>query len=155
MRFNKGYSTTLFSLPVLYLCGIAPTLTQEEITLVRNISQTDFSRLSYGLLFKYYQREGKFPQRKQEIPSVIVKYIAEQLQVKSNAFDNFKLKGRTARRYHLQLRQHFGFRTGTIADANAVLSWLFSHEQLLEEHNLDRFSSGVSRTLRLSKAEMN
>jgi hypothetical protein len=67
------------------------TLTQEEITLVRNISQTDFNRLSYGVFFKYYQREGKFPQRKQEIPSVIVKHIAEQLQVKSNVFDNFKL----------------------------------------------------------------
>jgi len=129
------------------------TLTQEEITLVRNISQTDFNRLSYGLLFKYYQREGKFPQRKQEIPSVIVKYIAEQLQVKSNAFDNFKLKGRTARRYHLQLRQHFGFRTGTIADANAVLSWLFSHEQLLEEHNLDRFREFIYERYKELKIE--
>jgi hypothetical protein len=119
------------------------TLTQEEITLVRNIIQTDFNQLSYGLFFKYYQREGKFPQRKQEIPSVIVKHIAEQLQIQSNTFDNFELKGRTARRYHLHLRQHFGFRVDTIADANAVLAWLFSHDQLLEEHNFDRLREVV------------
>lgn len=129
------------------------TLTQEEITQVRNISQTDFNRLSYGVFFKYYQREGKFPQRKQEIPSVIVKHIAEQLQVKSNVFDNFKLKGRTARRYHLHPRQHFGFRAGTIADANVVLSWLFSHEQLLEEHNFDRLKEVVYERYKELKIE--
>jgi len=53
------------------------TLTHEEIILVQNISQIDYNRLGYGLLFKYFQREGKFPQRKQDIPRLIVEHIAQ------------------------------------------------------------------------------
>ncbi len=37
-RFSKGYSMTPFSLPVLYLCGIVPTLVQDfknEIELLK------------------------------------------------------------------------------------------------------------------------
>ncbi len=57
------------------------TFTQEEIALVQNIGQTDYNRLGYGLLLKYFQREGKFPQRKQDIPVVIVGHIAQQLHI--------------------------------------------------------------------------
>ncbi len=119
------------------------TLTGEEIILVNSVGQTDYNRLGCGLLLKYFQREGKFPQRKQDIPSAIVEHLAHQLQVPSTAFADYKLQGRTVRRHQLRIRQLLKFRVGTVDDAKAVLAWLGTQNQLLEEHNVDRLKEVV------------
>ena len=63
------------------------TLTAEEMALVRNISQTDYNQCGYALMFKCFQREGKFPQRKQDIPPVVAEQIAQQLHVPETLFE--------------------------------------------------------------------
>ena len=55
------------------------TLTQMEIAMAQSIGKTDYNQLGYTLMFKYFQHEGKFPQRKQDIPDQIIIHIAQQL----------------------------------------------------------------------------
>jgi TnpA family transposase len=129
------------------------TLTHEEVTLVRNISQIDYNRLGYGLLLKYFQREGKFPLRKQDIPRLIVEHIAQQLHLHNNVFDDYRWKGRTIERHRSHIRRFLRVRMGTITDAKIVLTWLFTHDQLLEEHNLDRLKEVVYERYKELKIE--
>src|SRR4051812_11143786 len=88
------------------------TPTPQEIKLIRSISQTGYNQIGSGTLYKWFQHEGDFPKRKQDIPSVIVGHIAEQLQIPRNAFDAYALHGRTARRHQHRIRQLLQFRAG-------------------------------------------
>ena len=85
------------------------TLTAEELVLVNTISQTDYNQFGYALMFKCFHREGKFPQRKQDIPPVITEQIAQQLHVPETALNFYNWTGRTAKRHRVHIRQFFGF----------------------------------------------
>ena len=112
-------------------------LTDKEKALV-NQYHTDPNRIAYALLLKYFQREGKFPQRKQDTPRVIVEHIAQQFHLETTVFDSYRWEKGTIDRHRSQIRKFLGVRIGTVADANAVLVWLRAQGQLLEEHNFDR-----------------
>ncbi len=55
-------------------------LTDTEMILI-NKHHADSNKLGCALLLKYFQLEGKFPQRKKDIPRVIVEHIAHQLHL--------------------------------------------------------------------------
>jgi hypothetical protein len=129
------------------------TLTPEEITMIKSISQTDYNQVGSGLLFKCFQNEGKFSQRKQDIPPVIVDHVSQQLQLSSNTFAAYQLKSRSVRRHQLRIRQLLQFRVGTVSDAKHVLNWLLTHDQLLEEHNVDQLKEIVYERYKELKIE--
>jgi TnpA family transposase len=112
-------------------------LTDTEMVLI-NKYHTDSNRLGCALLLKYFQCEGKFPQRKQDIPRVVVEHVAHLLKLDITLFDNYKWEKGTIDRHRSQIRIFLGIRIGTVADANAVLTWLETQSQSLEEHNFDR-----------------
>lgn len=71
------------------------TLTHEEITFIKGISQTDYNQLGCAFLLKFFQSEGKFPQRKQDAPPIIVEHISQQLHISSSKFAVYSLKERS------------------------------------------------------------
>ncbi len=129
------------------------TLGDEEISLINAISKNDYNRFGCGLLLKYFQVEGKFPNRKQDIPKVVIEHVAEQMNVQSSILQQYELQGRAAKRHRVEIRRFFGIRKGTVADANAVLNWLEAQSQLLEEHNFDRLKEIVYERYKELKIE--
>jgi Domain of unknown function (DUF4158) len=127
-------------------------LTDTEMILI-NKHHADSNKLGCALLLKYFQREGKFPQRKKDIPRVIVEHIAHQLHLEMTLFDNYKWEQGTVDRHRSQIRIFFGIRIGNVADANAVLTWLETQSQLLEEHNFDRLKEVVYERYKELKIE--
>jgi TnpA family transposase len=127
-------------------------LTDMEMILI-NKHHADSNKLGFALLLKYFQREGKFPQRKKDIPRVIVEHIAHQLHLEITLFDNYKWEQGTIDRHRSQIRIFLGIRIGTVADANAVLTWLETQSQLLEEHNFDRLKEVVYERYKELKIE--
>lgn len=127
-------------------------LTETETALV-NKYHTDSNRLGCALLLKYFQREGKFPQRKQDIPRVIVEHVARQLHLETTVFDYYRWEKGIIDRHRSQIRIFLGVRMGTVADANAVLTWLTAQSQLIEEHNFDRLKEIVYERYKELKIE--
>jgi TnpA family transposase len=127
-------------------------LTETETALV-NKYYTDSNRLGCALLLKYFQREGKFPQRKQDIPHVIVEHIALQLHMETTVFDYYRWEKGLIDRHRSQIRMFLGVRMGTVADANTVSDWLRTQSQLLEEHNFDRLKEIVYERYKELKIE--
>ena len=44
-------------------------------------NKTDPTRLGFAVLLKFFQHEGRFPQGPQEVPAVIVEFLARQVSV--------------------------------------------------------------------------
>ncbi len=129
------------------------TLTRQEMTLIRSVSQTGYNRFGYGLLLKAFQRNGKFPQRKHDIPRVILEHIGQQLHLPETALNFYRWTGRTAKRHRVHIRKQFGFRVGTVSDAGAVSSWLSSHALVGEDRHIDRLKDAVYARFRDLKIE--
>jgi Domain of unknown function (DUF4158)/Tn3 transposase DDE domain len=129
------------------------TLTPQEITLIRSVSQTAYNQFGYGLLFKLFQREGKFPQRKQDIPTVIVEHLGRQLQVPEEALTFYSWTGRTAKRHRVHIRKRLGFGISTLAEAQQVSLWLSSHTLAGDERNMERLREVVYGRFRDLKLE--
>ena len=127
-------------------------LTDTEMILI-NKYHTNSNKLGCALLLKYFQHEGKFPQRKQDIPRVIVEHVAHLLKLDITLFDNYKWEKGTIDRHRSQIRIFLGIRIGTVADANAVLTWLETQSQSLEEHNFDLLKEVVYERYKELKIE--
>jgi len=56
------------------------TLLPKELDLIGE-SKTDHNVLGFAVLLKYFQSEGRFPSQKQDIPSVVIVHLAQQLGV--------------------------------------------------------------------------
>ncbi|MGG5741897.1 DUF4158 domain-containing protein [Bacillus cereus group sp. IBL03679] len=52
-------------------------------------NKTDINRLGFAVLFKYFQYKAAFPNQKQDIPSVVLTYIAKQLHLSPDLFHQY------------------------------------------------------------------
>lgn len=99
------------------------TLHANELSMARS-PNTPSNQLGFALILKWFQYEGQFPERKQDIPSVVVDFLAQQLDIAPEAFKNYSLQGRTVERQRAQIRQYLGFREATVEDAEELTQWL-------------------------------
>src|SRR4030066_2326968 len=90
------------------------TLGDDEISLINAISKNDYNRFGCGLLLKYFQVEGKFPNRKQDFPKDVIEHIAEQIHIQSSILQQYDLQGRAAKRHRVEIRKFLGIRKGTV-----------------------------------------
>src|SRR5690348_17224500 len=56
------------------------TLSSKELDLIGD-SKTDHNLLGAACLLKYFQYEGRFPSQKQDVPSIVIVHLAQQLGV--------------------------------------------------------------------------
>jgi hypothetical protein len=62
------------------------------------------NQLGRALLLKWFQYAGRVPQRKQEIPSAVVQFLARQLEVSPDVFHEFLWNGGTIERQRAKIR---------------------------------------------------
>jgi hypothetical protein len=68
-------------------------------------ARTPSNQLGFALLLKWFQSEGQFPRRKQDVPADIVAYLAHQLKVEPGVFRDYAWQSRTLERHRAQIRQ--------------------------------------------------
>ena len=108
------------------------SLTHDEFELVRN--RTDRSRIGFAALLKFFQAEGRFPSERRELPTLALDYLAGQLDVSRESFEDYELESRSAKRDRVQIRNLLGFRQATSGDAKQLAEWL-SRDVLPVDHN--------------------
>ncbi len=102
------------------------TLLPNEMDLVSG-SKASHNRLGFALLLKYFQIEGKFPRYRREVPQTAVDYVARQLKLSSEVYQQYEWSGRVIARHRVAIRAFLGFRDGTVADGKAIAAWLPEH----------------------------
>lgn len=98
-------------------------LNADELSMARS-PNTSSNQLGFALMLKWFQYEGQFPKRKQDIPPVVVDFLAQQLDIVPEEFKSYSLQGRTIERQRAQIRQYLGFREATVEDAEELTQWL-------------------------------
>jgi len=101
------------------------TILDPEFELIEGM--TRFNKIGFLVLLKYFQIEASFPTKTEDVPSVLIKYIARQLNVDPSVFKKDALEGRTYSRHKKQIRTHFGFKVATVKDYYTIGLWLESN----------------------------
>lgn len=116
-------------------------------------NKTGASRLGFAILLKYFQQEARFPSKKQDIPKVVVEFIAQQLGLSSALFEEYRWgAGERNFTYHRkQIREFFGFRELTAKDNELLIEWL--NEQVQFTHDIDYLKSQANSLFRKWQVE--
>ncbi len=91
------------------------------------------NQLGKALLLKFFQAEGRFPESENEFTPAIIEYGAQQLRLPPAVIQAYNWDGRTSSDQRNQIRELLGFHPATMADQEALRSWL-SEEALPHEH---------------------
>ena len=111
------------------------TLDVEDRTLLDN--KTGATRLGFAILLKFFRREGRFPQHKNEAPGIVITYLSTQVGVDASAYMQYTWQGRTIEYHRAQIREALGFRESSVADAEQMQQWLLT-SVLPQEHQDER-----------------
>jgi hypothetical protein len=111
------------------------TLHPDELAFLT--STTDHNRLGFAILFKFFEHEGRFPQNPIQVPNDIIRYIAEQLSVPPEVFQQYNFNGRSIRQHRARIRQWFNFRPYVEDDRQPLIDWLI--EAVLPENQKMEF----------------
>ncbi len=98
------------------------TLSADERALLAN--KTGPTRLSFALLLKIFQRDGRFPVRREDIAEHIVTYLAQQVGVSPEEYAAVDWSERTQRQHRAQVHEYCGFRVFGAQDEPAFVAWL-------------------------------
>lgn len=105
-------------------------------------NKTGATRLGFAVLLKFFQREGRFPSFKNEIPGVVISFVATQVGVDASTYLQYDWQGRTIKDHRAEIRRLLNFRESTIADAEQMQQWLIA-EVLPQEHQDERLREQV------------
>lgn len=56
----------------------------EDCVLLRN--KTGATRLGFAVLLEFFQQEGRFPQHKNEVPGIVITFLATQVGAAPEAY---------------------------------------------------------------------
>ncbi len=110
------------------------TLIPRELELTTN--KIGGNKIGFALLLKYFQLMARFPDVSENIPDVIISYIANQLNLPVSSYSDYNWKGRSAKVYRAEIRSLFNFRIVTRQDSEEIGDWLITfimpNEQKIE-----------------------
>jgi hypothetical protein len=95
-----------------------------------------YNRLAQAVMLKYFQQEGRFPEETRNVPTTVLDFIAQQLEIDPTTVNEYQWDGRTARDYKRAVREMYGFRANSIAAQDELRDWLIA-EVLPDEHRHD------------------
>jgi len=126
------------------------TLVPHEHQLLGNKSGS--TRLGFAVLLKYFQYAGHFPHHPHEVPEAVVTYVAQQLAMVPETWNQYDWHGRAIKYHRAQIRQELGVREATVADGEALSTWL-STQILLSTHRLEHVREALYQRCRESRLE--
>ena len=98
------------------------TLSAPELELLG--TKTGATRLSFAILLKGFQFDGRFPDRREDVAGSIVAHLAGQTGVPREAYSEGEWSERTQRYQRAQIREQCGFRVFRAKDEPALIAWL-------------------------------
>jgi hypothetical protein len=110
------------------------------------------ARLGFAVLLKCFQYEGRFPARSYDVPTDVVAYLAQLLDVPVEHWTAYDWDGRTIKYHRAEIRTWLGFREATVADGEAMVTWLCA-EILPTTHQPEHVEAAVYDRFRALRIE--
>ena len=103
-------------------------------------------RLAFAIMLKYLQYTGRFPEKFTEVPSTVINFLAEQLNLNVDVINHYELEERIVRDHKSIIRQFLGLNTVTSNDIEQIEEWLLDHV-LSQENSIPAIESFVYNRL--------
>lgn len=116
-----------------------------EFVLLMNKSGA--GRLGFAVLLKCFQREGRFPANRDDVPNAAIEYLVRQTRVTYTSWDDYGWQGRTIKYHRAEIRSLLGFRKTSADDSDAVMVWIRDHV-LTRERKPERIREAALERLR-------
>ncbi|MEQ8882631.1 MAG: Tn3 family transposase [Fulvivirga sp.] len=123
------------------------TILEKEFGLVS--AHKGAAELGFLITLKFFQIEAKFPTQKEEIPQIIIDFIAHQLGTSIDLFKDYPLEGRSFRRHKQQIREHFGFVESNSDSQDKVIIWLNKYAQWYDREKVLTEAYGKFREFKI------
>ncbi|MBO0780742.1 MAG: DUF4158 domain-containing protein [Ktedonobacteraceae bacterium] len=68
-------------------------------------NKTGATRLGFALLLKFFQREARFPAFKNDLPGIVITFVATQVGVSADAYLQYDWQGRTIKDHRAEIRR--------------------------------------------------
>src|SRR2546430_1948195 len=81
------------------------------------------ARLGFAVLLKFFQREGRFPQRSQDVSPTAIAHLAAQVGIPVAQWRAYDWDGRAIKYHRAEIRTLLGFREAPLADSEALGTW--------------------------------
>jgi Domain of unknown function (DUF4158) len=101
------------------------TLTPDEKQ--QALSKRGPPRLAFAVLLKAFQYQGRFPRSARDVPTPVIDYVAQQLDLTPQLWLEYDWQGRAVKYHRAEIRKLLGFREATVADGQALVHWLCDH----------------------------
>jgi len=105
------------------------------------------NQLGKAILLKFFQYEARFPDDPSEIPQEAIAYLAQQLHLQTDDFEDYQWTGRTIKDHRRAIRERYGFHSATVEDQEQIQDWLLN-EVLPDEYRFTYLEEIVYRRLR-------
>ena len=89
-------------------------------------SNNPHNQLGKAVLLKFFEYEGRFPENLSELPTAIVVYIAQQLDLPETVISQYDWDGSRIKEHRKDIRELMGFRPCTLADQSELRDWLLN-----------------------------
>jgi TnpA family transposase len=96
-------------------------------------SNDPHNQLGKAILLKFFEHAGRFPEDQSELPTTVIAYIAQQLDLPEQVIHQYDWDGRRIKAHRKDIREFYGFHPATLTDQDELHDWLFS-EILPSEH---------------------
>ena len=110
------------------------------------------NRLGFALLLKFFQREGRFPEKRNEIPKIVQTFVAEQLGLPADLYQAYNWQSRSTKRHRAEIRELTGFRPMRMSDFDELRQWLIN-DVLPQEVDERPIKQALYRELQARKIE--
>lgn len=98
-------------------------LSDDELSRVQ-AKNTSKNKLGFAILLKYFQLESHYPKHVKFIDPLMLRSIANQLNILPSRLGNFDWEGRSTERFRREIREFLGFREATLQDIDSLKTWL-------------------------------
>jgi Tn3 transposase DDE domain-containing protein/uncharacterized protein DUF4158 len=98
------------------------TLSGDERALLAN--KTGATRLAFAVLLKAFQCDGRFPERREDVPNRVVVHLAQQVGVLPDVYTEVDWTGRSSRRHREQILHYCDCRPFRAEDETGFVDWL-------------------------------
>ena len=102
------------------------TLSDADIAIIRRC-RGDHSRLGYALMLCYLRHPGRPLHANERPPAALVSFVAEQVDVHPETFDDYFASEQTRRRHAVELQDRLRLRPFSTRPAAELASWLLPH----------------------------
>lgn len=126
------------------------TLCQAERKLIDK--KTGTTRLGCAVLLKCFQIDGRFPDGPAEIPTRLIMYIADQVDVPAEMWTYYPWSGRSLGYHRAEIRDFCGFKEISLMEMKNAKQWMIA-EVIPNEHREDRILDIFHQRCKQSRLE--